>query len=321
MFHLRRPWSRAGFVFAVALLGASLATVRSSDAASAPTLAPCAQSALRITVEPGDGLHHGVEFIRFVNVGDVSCVLSGYPRVQAILDSAPAPRGLASIYTPARPGARQRAGDAQWAWAGGVDIGDVPLTSFVAPKILLRPHRGIASATVNWIDGPNGHATCPAFRDLVIGVNGFSVTRFVSSFEPLCYEFVVTPIVKGASGQMFVKADYSLKANDLAAARDEAAGFLSEAHSLHREITHPRRFTIYQRMATASALQVTDALHTTPWPLLTASLARVTHESDALGADEVLNLVSSGYTRKVSRDYATLVAGIRQLDTLLAHLT
>jgi hypothetical protein len=313
--------SRAVWVLGVAVLSLSVAPVGSSGATKVAAPARCLESALRITVETGDGLHHGVEFITFANVGDASCVLSGYPTVQAILDSAPAPKGLASMYTPARPGTRKSATDAQWAWAGGVDTGDVPLKTFVAPKIVLSPHEGVATATVNWVDGPNGDATCPAFSDLIIGVDGFSVTRFVKTFEPLCYEFVVTPIVEGASGQMFVKVDYSLKANDLSSARDEAASFLSEALSLHREITHPHEYTIYQRIAAASELQNSDILQKTPWPKLTALLASVAQESDNVGNDEVMHLVNSGYSQTVNRDYSALLVGITRLNKLLKRLS
>lgn len=309
------------WVLVVASTTLALAPLGPSGATKAPAPAPCRQSALRISVENGDGLHHGVEFITFANVGDASCVLSGYPKIQALLDSAAAPKGLASMYTPARPGARKGATDVQWSWAGGVDVDDVPLRTFVAPKIVLGPHKGVATATLNWIDGPNGDATCHAFSDLVIGVDGFSVTRFVKTFEPLCYEFVVTPIVKGATGQMFVKVDYSRKANDLASARDEAQSFLSEAVSLHREITHPHDYTIYQRIAAASELQNTDVLQKTPWPKLTQLLAIVAQESNDVGNYEVMHLVNSGYTDTVNRDYTALISDIIRLKKLLQHLS
>lgn len=311
----------ATWALSVTALVLAVAPIASSGAARAPTLAPCRESALRITVKSGDGLHHGVEFLTFANVGDTSCAMSGYPKVQALLDSAAAPKGLASIYAAARPGARKSATDAQWAWAGGVDVGDVPLKTFVAPRIVLRAHTGIATATVNWIDGPNGDATCHAFSDLVIGVDGFSVTRFVKSFEPLCYEFVVTPIVRGTSRDMFVKVDYSLKANDLSAARDEASNFLSEAISLHREIAHPHKYSIYQRIQAASDLQNSDVLQKTPWPKLTAQLASVAQESDNVGNYEVMHLVNSGYSQTVNRDYAALLLGIKRLNALLTHLS
>jgi hypothetical protein len=304
-----------------AALAFSVTPVGSSGAVKTTAPAPCLESALRISVENADGLHHGVEVITFANVGDASCVLSGYPRVQALLDSAAAPKGLASMYTPARPGARKNATDIQWAWAGGVDVGDIPLKTFVAPKIVLSAHKGVATATLNWVDGPNGDATCHAFSALIVGVDGFSVTRFVKTFEPLCYQFVITPIVKGASGQMFVKVDYSLKANDLASARDEAASFLSEAITLHREITHPHQYTIYQRIQAASYLQNSDVLQTTPWPKLTALLAIVAQESDNVGSYEVMHLVNSGSSQTVNKNYAALLLGIKRLNKLLKHLS
>ncbi|MGA2123227.1 MAG: DUF4232 domain-containing protein [Acidimicrobiales bacterium] len=302
-------------------LALAVTPVGSSSAAKAPAPRPCSAGALQITVENGDGLHHGVEVIRFANVGGASCVLSGYPKIQALLDSAPAPKGLAGMYTPARRGARKSATDVQWAWAGGVDVDDVPLKTFIAPRIVLAPHKGVATATLNWIDGPNGAATCHAFSDLVIGVDGFSVTRFVKTFEPLCYEFVVTPIVKGASGQMFVKVDYSLKANDLSSARDEAASFLSEALALHHEITHPHDYTVYQRIAAASYLQNADVVQKTPWPKLNLLLASVAQESNDVGNYEVMHLVNSGYAKTVNRDYAALLLDIKRLNKLLQHLS
>ncbi len=123
------------------------------------------------------------------------------------------------MYAPATPGALKKALDTQWSWAGGVDVDETPLNTFVAPTIVLAPRNGVATSTLNWIDGPNGDGTCPAFNDLVIGIGKASVIRFVRAFEPLCYEFAVTPIVRGATGSMFVRSDFSEKANDLADAK------------------------------------------------------------------------------------------------------
>jgi hypothetical protein len=97
------------------------------------------------------------------------------------------------------------------AWAGGVNwsTGLYPSASaqrsFVPPVITLRAKSGVASSTLNWVDGPNS-GTCPAFKEMKIGVNGVFVLRplGLGYADPLCYEFDVTPIVRGSSGAMNV---------------------------------------------------------------------------------------------------------------------
>jgi hypothetical protein len=302
---------------------AVLGGVSSASKIKVTSLVPCNAAALRITVKNGDGLHHGVEFLSFTNVSNTSCTISGYPSVEAMLDSAKDTSQYSGWYAPAPAGTRQAADDAQWAWAGGVDTNDIPLKTFKSPVITLRSHRGSATSTVNWIDGPNGNGTCPAFNSLIIGVDGFSVTRFVRQYEPLCYEFAVTPIVRGTSGRMFVKDDYSVRVDDLAEAQDEEANFLSEAQTLRREWEHPHKFTIYQQIQSASYLQGSAqyVLRHTPWPKLNASLAKVSQEANDLGNYDIMNQVRSGYSREVSKDYAVLLTDVKSLDKLLKKLS
>ena len=283
----------------------------------------CTTSSLRISVQPGDGLHHGVELISFSNVSGVSCRLSGYPLVEAILDSSREPGDDASIYTPAAPGTYMKAHDTQWAWAGGVDFGDTPLKTFVAPVIILTPHRGVATATLNWIDGPNGSGTCPAFNDVIIGIGGRSVTRFVRAYEPLCYEFDVTPIVEGSTGSMFVKADFSQKANDLADAKTFASSLRTEVASLHHELVHPKMFSITERMQAAESIQQSSEyiLEDSPWPKLNASLKRVGQDCDSLGNNAIISLTQPGFGRAVRRDYLKLLASLKSLARVLSHVS
>jgi hypothetical protein len=215
-----------------------------------------------------------------------------------------------------------RAHDVQWAWAGGVDVGDTPLKKFVAPVIVLAPHKGVATATLNWIDGPNGKGTCPAFNDIVIGVNGQTVTRFVRAYEPLCYEFAVTPIVKGATGSMFVKADYSRRANDLTDAKAFESSLRTELTSLHHELDHPSKFSFTERMQVAESVQQSSEYSlNSPWPKLNATLKSVDQECDSLGNNAIMSLIQPGYERAVRKDYVKVLEGLKSLHEVLSHLS
>lgn len=311
----------------VATIGRSKPTRQIGSATTHPkvsalAIAPCTISSLRITVQNGDGMHHGVEFMNFFNVSGTPCKLSGYPKVEAILDSAKGTSQLAGMYAPAPVGTLKKAVDAQWAWAGGVDVGDTPLKTFVAPTITLAPHTGGATSTLNWIDGPNGKGTCPAFNDLVIRIGKDSVTRFVRAYEPLCYEFAVTPFVRGTTGTMFVKVDYSKKANDLVDARGEVSGMRAAVASLHHEMEYPHKFSFSQKLQAASNLQLfsQDLLESSPWPKLNSSLVVVGRESDALGINAALSLMQSGYSVVVKSDYLRLLASMKSLDEVLKRL-
>jgi hypothetical protein len=290
---------------------------------SALAISPCTISSLRITVQNGDGLHHGVEFMRFVNVSANSCKLIGYPKVSAILDSAKEPVSDAGMYAPATPGALEGATNVQWSWAGGVDVNDTPLKTFVAPTIVLAPHKGMATSTLNWIDGPNGDGTCPAFNDLIIGIGTASVTRFVRAFEPLCYEFAVTPIVRGDTGSMFVKSDYSKKANDLADAEAEASNLDSEVATLHHEMEHPNKYSFSQKMQAASYVQQFSqySAENSPWPKLNSLLAIVDRESGTLGNHAIMSLMKSSSSAVVESDYLRLLTSMKSLDNVLNHLS
>lgn len=282
----------------------------------------CTISSLRVTVKNGDGLHHGVEVMTFLNVSGTSCKLSGYPTVEAILDSGKGPSIVSGMYAPAPAGTRKKASDVQWSWAGGVDVNDTPLKSFVAPTISLAAHTGVATSTLNWVDGPNGNSTCPAFSDLIIGIGGNSVTRFVRSYEPLCYEFDVTPIVAGKTGSMFVKADYSLKANELAEERAYASGLPAVAIRLHHELEHPRNFSFNDKMRAAEDLQPSSQypIANTLWPKLNSSLTIVHRDVETFGNHAILSLIQPGFSQKVKTDYFRLLASIKTLNMLLKGL-
>jgi hypothetical protein len=181
-----------------------------AHASAVPT---CQDSSLKISAMNGDGLHHGVEFITFQNLSNHTCTLRGYPVVEAILLSGKAPKNLIGMYHSSPPRSIRRATDAQMAWAGGVITSDglypsaAAQKAFVPPLIALEAKSGTASSTLNWVDGPNS-GTCPAFTGIRIAVDGGSVTRplGLGFADPLCYEFAVTPIVRGSSGSMSVKA-------------------------------------------------------------------------------------------------------------------
>jgi hypothetical protein len=290
---------------------------------SALAILPCTVSSLRIAVQNGDGLSHGVELITFSNASGTSCRLSGYPVVKAILDSAEGSSNVVGMYAPAPAGTLKKAADTQYSWAGGVDVDDVPLKTFVAPTIILAAHTGVASSTLNWVDGPIDGGTCPAFNDLVIGVDGGSVTRFVRSYELLCYEFDVTPIVKGKTGSMFVKADYSKKANDLSDAKGSASGLRSEVATLHHEMEHPGTYSFSQRMQAAESVQQTSQnfIEHTPWPKLNSTLEAVSQEGYTFGVQSIVSLMQSGYSHDVANDYVKLLAGMKSLDEALTRLS
>jgi hypothetical protein len=183
-----------------------------SSAASAKSATSCPFASLSVSVTNGDGLHHGVEFIRFANLSDHACTLRGYPTIYAELLSGPAPKNLVGMYHSSRSGSQMLAADVQMAWAGGVDTpnGLYPTKAaqrrFKPPLISLRARTGVATATLNWVDGPNT-GTCPAFDEIRIGLNGTFVTRplGLGFADPLCYEFDVTPIVRGTTGAMTEK--------------------------------------------------------------------------------------------------------------------
>ena len=297
--------------------------VRQSSKLNVAVARACTLPSLRVTVQIGDGMHHGVALLTFLNVSGTTCTLSGYPRVEAILNSAKGPSRVAGMYAPAPVGTRKTAADSQWAWAGGVDVNDTPLKTFVAPTITLAAHTGVVTSTLNWVDGPNGDGTCPAFNDVIIGIGADSVTRFVNAYEPLCYEFVVTPIVEGKTGSMFVRNDYSQKVNDLAEARAEALGVRAEVVALHHEMTHPRGFSFVQRMQTASSLQESSQyfIMNSPWPALNSSMETVRRGVGAFGIDAVLSLMRPGYSREVDKDYRILLVDLASLDEVLTHLS
>lgn len=283
----------------------------------------CTIPSLRVTVQNGDGMHHGVELLTFFNVSGNACTLSGYPRVEAILDSAKGPSREVGVYAPAPIGTRKVATDSQWAWAGGVDVDDTPLKTFVAPTINLAAHTGVARSTLNWVDGPNGSGTCPAFNRVIVRIGADSVTRFVNADELLCYEFAVTPIVEGKTGSMFVATDYSRKANDLVDARAEATGVRAEVNALYHEMTHPSRFSFVQRMQAAASLQESSQylIRHSPWPALTSSLESVRREVGTLGIDAVRSLMRPGYSHEVDKDYRSLLASLKSLDEVLTNLS
>ena len=111
-----------------------------------------------------------------------------------------------------------RATDVEMAWAGGVNwsTGVYPSAAaqraFVPPIISLPAKSGVASSTLNWVDGPNT-GTCPAFAEIRGGLSGSFVVRplGLGRADPLCYEFDVTPIVLGVTGAMNIKATSTKK--------------------------------------------------------------------------------------------------------------
>lgn len=187
-----------------------------SPAASASSVPTCKLSSLKVSVLNGDGLHHGVELIRFTNESGSSCTLSGYPDIQAVLISGKVPSNLVGMYHSSPPGSTLRASDVEMAWAGGVISSDglypsaAAQKAFVPPIISLPARNGKASSTLNWVDGPNT-GTCPAFAAIRIGLGGSFVVRplGLGYDDPLCYEFAVTPIVRGTTGAMNVKSTSS----------------------------------------------------------------------------------------------------------------
>jgi hypothetical protein len=187
----------------------------------------------------------------------------------------------------------------------------------------LGARSGVATSTLNWIDGPNGNATCPAFTDIVIDVGGGSIQRLVRPYEPLCYEFAVTPIVKGTTGSMFVKADYSKTANDVMYARDDASGLRAEAVALYRDLQHPHKFTFSEEMQAAEALQdiSQNVSENSPWPKVNAALTAIRQESENLGNYAVMHLVQSTHSSDVRIKYLRILANIKSLDTLLRELS
>ena len=193
-----------------------LSVVGDTSYASAASVPTCTVSSLKISVVNGDGLHHGVELIRFKNETGTTCTLRGYPDVEALLLSGKAPSNLVGMYHSSRPGSTMRATDVEMAPAGGVIsvTGLYPSKAeqeaFVPPLISLPAKTGWASSTLNWVDGPNT-GTCPAFDAIRIGWGASFVLRplGLGSADPLCIDFEVTPIVRGATGTMNAKATSS----------------------------------------------------------------------------------------------------------------
>jgi hypothetical protein len=214
----RRPLFITSFTCVVCALTSFVFSSAVSSPASASTIRSCASSSLEISATNGDGLHHGVEFITFKNVSHRVCTLRGYPEIEAVLLSGKTPKNLVGMYHSSRPGSHLRAGDVEMAWAGGVNssTGVYPSASaqkaFVPPVFSLRAKSGTASSTLNWVDGPNS-GTCPAFEEIRIGVAGSFVTRplGLGFADPLCYEFAVTPIVRGTTGAMNIKSTAKAK--------------------------------------------------------------------------------------------------------------
>lgn len=194
-----------------------ISAVASSDAVAA-AVPMCKLSSLAVSASNGDGLHHGVELIRFQNVGRTACTLRGYPQVEALLLSGKTPSNLVGMYHASPPGATLRATPVEMSWAGGVNwsTGVYPSAAaqraFVPPTIVLRARTGEASSTLNWTDGPNA-GTCPAFSQIRIGLGGGSIVRplGLGRADPLCYEFDVTPIVRGVTGAMTITTTFSKK--------------------------------------------------------------------------------------------------------------
>ncbi len=296
-------------------------TTRSVRSALAVT--PCTTSSLRITVQNGDGLHHGVELLKFVNVSESPCRVAGYPGVKAVLDSTRVTSQLAGMYAPAPAGTLRDATDVHYSWAGGVDVGDAPPKTFVAPIIILSPHTGAATSTLNWIDGPNGNGKCPAFNDLMIAIGGVSVRRFVRTYEPLCYEFAVTPFVRGTTGSMFVRGDFSKKANALANAREDVATLRAAVSSLHHEMVDPHGFSFSEKLQTASYVQQLsqDLVKSSPWPKLNSSFAAVQRESDTLGIDAGVSVMQPGVASAVGQEYARFLVGMNSLEVVLKRVS
>lgn len=184
-----------------------------ASSASASTISRCKISSLEISATNGDGLHHGVEIVTFKNVTNHVCALRGYPEIKANLLSGKAPKNLVGMYHSSQPGSHLAAADVEMAWAGGVNwsTGIYPSAAaqkaFVPPIISLPAKTGTASSTLNWVDGPNT-GTCPAFEEIRIGLAGTFVTRplGLGFADPLCYEFDVTPIVRGSTGAMTFKS-------------------------------------------------------------------------------------------------------------------
>jgi hypothetical protein len=185
----------------------------SASKAEASAVAKCSFSSLEISASNGDGLHHGVEFMVFKNVSNRRCTLRGYPATEAVLISGTTPKNLIGMYHSSPKGSTLRAKSVEMAWAGGVgwSSGIYPTAAqqkaFIPPLIVLKAKTGTASSTLNWIDGPNT-GTCPAFAKIRIGLAGEFVTRPLGRNydDPLCYEFDVTPFVRGSSGAMTVKS-------------------------------------------------------------------------------------------------------------------
>ena len=195
-----------------ALTPLAIASIVASDANAAP-LPACKISSLKITASNGDGLHHGVEVIRFENVTWSTCALRGYPEIEAVLLHGRALNNLVGMYHPSPLGSTMRATAVEMSRAGGVNwsTGVYPSATaqkaFVPPLIILPARTGVTSSTLNWTDGPNT-GTCPAFEEINIGLGASSVVRplGLDYVEPLCYEFNVTPIVRGATGAMNMKS-------------------------------------------------------------------------------------------------------------------
>jgi len=284
----------------------------------------CKFANIRVKVQNGDGLHHGVEFITFSNVSRTSCSLSGYPTVDAILNSGTPPANVAGIYAPSPTNAVKKAADVEYAWAGGVDSGDVAPKVFVAPVIDLKAQSGVATSTLNWVDGPNGNATCPAFSKLRIGVAGGLVTRFVRSYEPLCYEFAVTPIVAGKTGSMFVPADFSRKANELFNVKSGASLLRSEAAVLHRDLASPTKYSVEQELQVAASVRDTSQLLSQdnyPWSRLKDPLSNFDQDASTFSGDAVQQLVDGGSGRVAQKAYVKFLASTTPVENMLKQLS
>jgi hypothetical protein len=200
------------FTAVIALSGSAIVlalSVRIPSNAGAISLHVCSLSSLKVSVENGDGLHHGVELIQFKNLTSSACTLQGYPEIEALLLNGKAPKNLKGMYRSSPTGSVKRATRVEMAWAGGVNwsTGVFPSAAaqraFVPPVITLAAKTGVASSTLNWVDGPNT-GTCPAFDKIKIGVADRFIVRSLGLgyADPLCYEFAVTPIVRGSTGAM-----------------------------------------------------------------------------------------------------------------------
>jgi hypothetical protein len=121
---------------------------------------------------------------------------------------------------------------------------------------------------------------------------------------------------------MFVKADYSKKANDLVYARDDISGLRASAVTLYRELQHPRKFTFNEEMQAAESLEDSQYLiEDTPWPQVNSSMAVVGQESERLSDSAYQFFVQSTHPSNVKKQCLELLASLKSLNKLLRELS